>query len=402
VSDPRRAIDPALQDYLDGRLSADERSAFESRLTREPALRSDLDHALEIRHALGGEPPALSPGFYSRARARFEESAGGSASRWSFRLLSWETAGVAAAAALTTALFVPWLMDEGIPTETNSAAPQAKNQLLQDADHAVKDSRDESQVSGPALMEEAEVRSRIVAKQKADAPQPSVTQERKKEAAQTEWSPEPEGSVGAVAAGAKSNEPSREAGRRQSDGRGSDAQTAAAGERYAPTDAEADALEARPRERLQAPTTPPPPPARKAAPAKRVDRIAFDDSVENEAIASGQAHPLRVALAVALVEPGTIRTIEDPATWQALLDGPHGTELATLGPPTPDRRLILIGARDSLDCDSLRLVRDGGHYIIEAGGAGGSGTEGAGCALALPRDGRPVSVVTTDDAQGAP
>jgi len=389
MSELRHRPDGELQEYLDGRLSAEQRAAFEARLTREPALRAQLEGALEIRDALSSEPEALSPGFYTRARARFEESSGRTPARWTFRLLSWETAGVAAAAALATALFVPWLTDTGVPRDLGSVAPEAKKQAPVQVEAEFDDDRDAreppdlAQLSGHASEEEAGARSGVVAKQKSEAPRPA------------DLSPLP-------VTGENSHESNRDAGRGRFEQQPSEPQAEAAGEPFNLANAEVDALESRSRESLAAPLSPPPPPARKPAPAKRADRIAFDESVVTETAASAGRRQIRVELAAGLVEPGGLRTIEDPSTWQALLDGPQGAALAVLGPPTPDRRLVLIGTHDSVGCDTLRLIRDRDAYRIEIGDVRVGRSAGAGCAVTLPRDGLPVVVVGPADTADAP
>jgi anti-sigma factor RsiW len=88
-----------LQEYLDGRLSESERSAFELRLKADAQLQRKARAALELRKNLREDAAELPPGFYARARERFEQTGPGRGRRW-FRLLSWESAGLAAAVAL--------------------------------------------------------------------------------------------------------------------------------------------------------------------------------------------------------------------------------------------------------------------------------------------------------------
>lgn len=100
-----------LQEYLDGRLSESERSAFELRLKADAQLQRKARAALELRKNLREDAAELPPGFYARARERFEQTGPGRGRRW-FRLLSWESAGLAAAVALVAVLFVPPLMQD--------------------------------------------------------------------------------------------------------------------------------------------------------------------------------------------------------------------------------------------------------------------------------------------------
>jgi hypothetical protein len=98
-----------LQDYLDGRLGEKERAELEALLENDPELAERLESYREIGRALREDEPQLSPGFYTKARARFEESKKGKMRMP--RLLSWEAAGLATAAALVCVLFIPYLLD---------------------------------------------------------------------------------------------------------------------------------------------------------------------------------------------------------------------------------------------------------------------------------------------------
>ena len=95
-----RPTEELLQDYLDGRLSQEERREFEALLERDADLAGQVEACREFGRALRHDLPELPPGFYTRARARFEESQAPKKPRF-FRLLSWEMAGLAAAAALS-------------------------------------------------------------------------------------------------------------------------------------------------------------------------------------------------------------------------------------------------------------------------------------------------------------
>jgi negative regulator of sigma E activity len=123
----RKKTDEALQDYVDGRLGDAERAELERRLADDPELRGRLEDYRAIRGALREAPPDLPPGFYTRARARFEEAQRPQRRAW-FRPLSWESLGVAAAAFLIAALFLPsWLQDEP------AIAPASRQALPEDA-----------------------------------------------------------------------------------------------------------------------------------------------------------------------------------------------------------------------------------------------------------------------------
>ena len=66
------ALELRIQDYLDDRMSDDERRAFEERLATDAALAGRVRELREISDALGQDAPDLPPGFHTRLRARFE------------------------------------------------------------------------------------------------------------------------------------------------------------------------------------------------------------------------------------------------------------------------------------------------------------------------------------------
>jgi hypothetical protein len=119
-----------LQDYLDGRLSPEERSEFEALLERDAGLAGRVEACREYGRALREDPPELPPGFYTRARARFEQEQAARKPR-RFSMFSWELAGLAAAAALAGVLFIPGLVQwdrQGAPfvEEVTTAAWEKK------------------------------------------------------------------------------------------------------------------------------------------------------------------------------------------------------------------------------------------------------------------------------------
>jgi hypothetical protein len=104
-----RGQDQWLHDYLDGRLSAEERARAEERIREDADLTRRVEAWRKIGHALRDDSAELPPGFYTRARARFEQSRE-RRPRFVHRLFSWEAAGLAAVAVLAVGVFVPEMM----------------------------------------------------------------------------------------------------------------------------------------------------------------------------------------------------------------------------------------------------------------------------------------------------
>jgi len=121
-------IERALQDYLDGRMSDDERSAFETRLARDRDLAERVAFSREVGDGLREADVGLSPGFHARARARFEESQAPSR-RWIVPLV-W-SAGIATAALFTAIVLLPSLTQRD-PVEESTVARLEKFDKEQD------------------------------------------------------------------------------------------------------------------------------------------------------------------------------------------------------------------------------------------------------------------------------
>jgi hypothetical protein len=126
-----RVTEEMLQDYLDGRLTAEQRAEIETLLGSDEELAGRVEAYREQGRALREDGPELSPGFYTRARARFEE-AHPVKKRGIYRLLSWEMAGLAAAAALAGILFVPGLVQWGGKGEPFKEAQPVVEEKVQD------------------------------------------------------------------------------------------------------------------------------------------------------------------------------------------------------------------------------------------------------------------------------
>jgi hypothetical protein len=106
--------DRRLNDYLDGRMTEDERAEFERSCEHDEELARRLESYREMRDALLSPEPEPGPEFYARARERF---ATGSASRrvGLHGLLSWEAAGLAAAVVLAAVVFLPTMIGMPVP-----------------------------------------------------------------------------------------------------------------------------------------------------------------------------------------------------------------------------------------------------------------------------------------------
>lgn len=116
-------FDPQIHAWLDGRLSDEERLQLEARLKKDPKLAEQLADYQELGEALRADETPLPPGFHQRARARFESRDAQDSSREWFRLWSWESMGIAVAALLALALFVPEWGDGNSPLRDQPTAP---------------------------------------------------------------------------------------------------------------------------------------------------------------------------------------------------------------------------------------------------------------------------------------
>jgi len=354
-----------LQEYLDGRLSSERRAAFEARLEREPALRLELESALELRAALGEEGPELSLGFYTRTRARFEESSR-ETKGWSFRLLSWETAGVAAAAALATALFVPRLTQQGLPADLGAVATE-KNQAV-----VVDMLKDEEPAFAPDLAEERSLGEEERWEDSPAAPKAKLEKKGRRDVADVESDlragrdQDLELSTQGLATGET---------QRKRIAFDDDSFRAAA-----PTEAGSAAPVDVFSEIAPAPTT------------KTEEEALRTERGKRTAVAAKESRPVVVELPAGLIERGQLRSVERVEEWLALLGGSYGEALEMLGPPATDRRLVLIGPRNGLACDALTV--SGEHHAdrIEWTYSPKEREATGGCALVLPLDGRTVSI----------
>jgi len=342
-----RTDDRLLQDYLDGRLEDRERAAFEERLSHEPGLARKLEACREIGRALREDEPELSPGFYTRARARFEAAAKPRRGPLA-RLVSWEAAGLAAAAALAVALFLP----PSSRMDLQLSAPIADG-----APDAVTESRVWEQTDSDlefAPSPEPEKQKRMTEEEKVgDAPPPAASRMLGQAVAPAD---EPAGRGDAEPKGAR---PRREGGE---DTR-------------------------KKLERVQAAAPPAERSAQKEAALDESARMEFADSLKSADL-DGRVRELPAGI----VAPGVVRTVTEEHEWSELGRSAVAAGLEPPPPWSPRRRLVLIGPlRVPFDCAGVVVLREDAGYLIRLPATPSGGSPG-GCALVLPRDGLPVTV----------
>jgi hypothetical protein len=295
-----RVTDDKLQEYLDGRLTAEQRAEFERLLESDEELAGRIEAYREQGRALREDGPELSPGFYTRVRARFEE-ARPVKKRGIYRLVSWEVAGLAAAAALAGILFVPGLVQWGGKGEPFIEPKPAVEEKVQAGKQHVAE-------PPPAP---------------ADDLAPIEQHEEEWEAAADE-EPRQEGF-------ARQASPKKEAPRAQ------------------PTYADAPAEAA-----------PPPAAAREKKGSRAVRRQESEKRLEAMGVADtyAPAPPDRIQLPRGAVGPGELIVIECEEQWLGI------RELSAL-PYDPAFRWALIGARtEGLDCAGIAVETTSGSHRI--------------------------------------
>jgi len=333
--------DERLQDYLDGRLDDDERAEVEARLGEDPELARRVEAWREAGRALRDDPAELSPGFYARARDRFEQTAGGPRG---FRLLSWETAGLAAAVVLVAALFGPELM-RGRDTGHPSLAPAVAELELPPPAAASPEVPMEAETPAPSAGRVGEKKMR------ADLEEAAPDEDRP---AHGDFAPAPEPAAAQQAAPqrrAKSAPPAPREAREESFAKAE------------PLDSQglADAMD---------------------HDAARAPEMA--GAAESRAKGRGGAAPIVVPLAADPRLPHGLRVVEDAVERADWLAGP----LARLSAEARDGRLVLVGDDGGADCGSLTVRRVGESYRVRLARPGAA----AGCGLVLPRDGLAVAL----------
>ncbi len=365
-------LEQRLSDYLDGRLDPAERARFDERLARDAELRARLEEYRAIGSALRDDPAELPPGFYARARERFETAHG--KQRW-FRPLSWEAVGALAAAGLVLALFLPEMMrDRSFELPLRQAVP-AKNRQ-------------------PAVAE----------------PRPAETPDARAPLEQS--APESE-------AGSKPQEPRRKRAEderepvQQTPGKDEPRQDAA----FAPAPPEAARRE-RQLEQSKPAAAPAPEDASYREYEESRDFLREDVAGDRAAAAPLDAPvagffdldvapqpPLAVApLATGVVAPNEVRIVagqtegESKRRLAARVSEPDaaagGEDVSGLRPDPRTQRLVLIGPRSyPFDCAAIRLLAGPTLRVVVPPAGAADETAPGGCALIVPAGFSTVEVV---------
>jgi hypothetical protein len=388
-----------LQDYLDGRLSVEERKRFEELSERDPELAARVEEGRKIRAALREADEELSPGFYTRARARFEESVRPQRRSW-FRFLSWETAGLTAAVVLAAVLFVPVMMRDDLRTmvapEEEIPAKKRESAVLQTSLGAVADEDEIVVAEGTLEVDE------LAEPEDAGGPPPAGSIVADKEAKDREVTfaeappPAPMPAQRQKAAAEPSDAPRQETEKEQLEEKRFapalpppvvEAKSERQGGKRSRADVDTQAVRAEEKMGFRSM-----PEAARAAP--ETDQSRGQEYAPSASDVTSRLATLGVALAPGLVAPGAVRVVETREEWDELLRGPAAGEIARIGGFDPHRRLVLIGPRSApLDCGRTSVDRMGETLVIRLSAARDGGPAAThGCGLALPRAGSFVVV----------
>jgi hypothetical protein len=421
------AIDRELQEFLDGRMSEKARTAFENRLAQDRDLARRVATGREVGRALrAGDDEQVSLGFYTRARARFEASRRG---RDWFRLLSWETAGLAAAVAIAGVLFLPSLFMSERPGEdlfretTSPAAPQPKQAVSADSPAATTAReveatktlaaegseraplRDEQKGGKKAKADDAEVGADDAMRRRAEGspspiesfapapPPPSVGEARMKKTTSDQGAPDAERrSHGLTDEGT--------AGRSREAGEYPDTEPEPAEIRLETAEPPPSVAWEKKRSSLSKRAEPGEPPASAAVEieeevAPPPDRGAAVEADSDVAPASAVGAGWRTFElpegAVGRGEVRTLRTAEELARLERL----SGGRLTESGVHEAGTRVVLVGARaEPFSCSGLSAVPSEDRYVIRLGASYDPQAAARwGCAIVIPDDGRSVTVM---------
>ncbi len=363
----RELTDELLQDYVDGRLSDAERTEVEGLLRADPDKARRVESWRVIGRTLRNEQAELSPGFYARARERFERSVPAGPRGW--HVLSWETAGLATAAVRAGAIVGPArLRDPELGRQ-----PDARTELDRESERSEgkKTAADPSPSFAPQPEREVADSGRRAAERPEEA-QAEVEEMFADRAG--DFAPVPPGKGSAAPrdadlAGRRAEVPMAEAAQPPAAVRQKSRERVAANDDLAD-----DARESR--AAAQA--------ADELPPAEKVEAGGLMKAV-TDTVSGPTAAPAVVELPPDAAPSNGIHLVETRSEWEARLA--DGKTLAPLGGYDDDLRLVLVGALRA-DCASLSITRDSTGYRVKLLRNGSA----AGCAFVLPDDGLPVSL----------
>jgi hypothetical protein len=364
-------LDPAVHDYLDGRLSEPERRRFEARLERDPELARVVEAYRAAGRTLREEPIELPPGFHARARARFETARTVPAG-WR-RFVSWEATGLAVAALLLAALVFPQIWERYRPASEQalSGAPPAERQ----------EGTTETEPAAPmGAVEVPAPESEGRGKREA-----AVEPAEREPGAEESVAPYGDSVVTELEKAAPPRAPSPPPAREKDD---------SAKEAPAPPRRRDSGVHERRAQRLEQPA---------AEPYDEPDRARsgaeFEESADAFAPAPGvgmklATPPRAESLPAGVVGTGELELIEDGETWKRFLERlPPGMSLGIRPDFSADRVAVVGPSPDVGDCAAVRVegIHDRIVLVWPVGAPREASAEG-GCVVVLPADGRPVEV----------
>ena len=338
--------DDVLQDYLDGRLGDGDRAEFEKRLANEPELAKRVAESRAIGRVLRGAPAEVPPGFYARARERFEKAH--APRRVWHRVMSWEAAGLATAGLLLAAVLLPdlWLREQrdlAIPLEKARPAAVPEKETSGKADVALEE-------EASVLQEPAD----------AFAPVPQEVESRFEDAA-------PETSA-MLDEAAPPDDRAAVGGRVEAD------RDDVAGEGQLQMNRELERAEA------------------------KVDSEAESDARLSKARGFADAEMRKqpsarpsgsISVGQTMLEPGSLAVIEDTNSWNAL---PDDIRRGLSRPDFSEVRIALIGPRARpFDCAAIIVREEVDRVVIEVW-PGDEARPDKTCAVSLPTGPLPVVI----------
>ncbi|MCP3978347.1 MAG: hypothetical protein GY716_03305 [bacterium] len=409
------AIERKIQDYLDGRLAPEDAEAFERRIAGDGALERRVEELREIGRALRDDGDSVSPGYYTRLRARFEEQSAAPARR-GFRLLSWQSAGVVAAGLLLTVAFVPGLLQRDEPATAETGTLTARLQEQEQEKEERQDEKPEQRRAEPPAVgfadEEAAPATPPPAEKKQasggkGAASPAAP---KRTIAPPPIAPSPiaePDSVKNESTGARSAPRKKLADRDDARARSApryevappaDAPAPAAAGEPSPIIAESvtqDAAAPLAKSKARRAEAEKASAADSFAASPFAEADAADPRVAREGLALTEKVPavaLAVELADGVVPDGRVIEVRNEREWLARVPSSRVAGRADAAPVfAPGTRWLLIGKRrPAAGCEGARVVESAGAHIVLLRPAS---APGASCRVRLPDDGKPVSVV---------